>query len=213
MKPGDSVPDLDRLLMELVDGELTPAQQLHLMTLLRDDSAAREQYVEYLCLDSLLAWELSTAEKSSRGEAETLGQPVARRRATGAQTLAPKPGGRAMWSRARRGGMRSVAAGAILILLLLGLGRWRGADPRPVAIAPTGVDAANDSTREPRIGGLAILTRAVDVVWEDADSAPVVDSVLSQGTLGLRSGVLQARVLQWGHDRPGRARRDRVEGH
>ena len=215
MNPEGPLQDLDHLLMELVDSDLTPVQQLHLMALLRDDPAAREQYVRYLCLNSLLTWELSLGGKDPRGKAEALGQPVARRAAPEPPTPSPAPEGFAPGPRLLRIRARWAAAGAALILLLLGLCRWRGSDPRPVAVVSTGVSpltdprseppwqrpggsgrrmtqgSVTDRMTEPRAVGLAILTRAVDVLWEHGTPRLAAGSVLSEGVLRFRSGVLQ----------------------
>jgi hypothetical protein len=212
---GGPVQDLDRLLMKLVDGELTPVEQLHLMALLRDDPAAREQYVKYLCLNSLLTWELSLGGKDPRGKADALGEPVARREAPEPPVLAPAPNGSAPGPRVLRVRARWAAAGAGLMLLLLGLGRWRNPDPRPVAIAAaeagpvTGTikeprrqhsagrgrrmaeGSMTSSITEPRAAGLAILTRAVDVLWDDGGPEIAAGSVLAEGVLRFRAGILQ----------------------
>ena len=60
--------------------------------------------------------------------------------------------------------------------------------PRP---PPYRTDRWNDPAGESRAGGVAILTRAVDVVWEEGGPAPVIGSTLSQVALRIRSGVLQ----------------------
>ncbi len=44
--------DLERLLMELVDGEPTPAQRLRLAALLRDDPDSRRRYTSCICSSS-----------------------------------------------------------------------------------------------------------------------------------------------------------------
>jgi hypothetical protein len=75
--------------------------------------------------------------------------------------------------------------------VLVGLARWRMPAQPPTAPAPAGVEPAGVLAREPRIGGLAILTRGVDVLWEPGGATPGVDSVLSPGVLRFRSGVVQ----------------------
>jgi hypothetical protein len=186
VNPKDPAQDLDRLLMVLVDGELTPVQQLHLIALLRDDPAARKQYVEYLCLDSHLEWELSPGGKGPRGRAKALGQPVARHETRKTPAVA-----RRLERFGLRPRLRWAAAGAVLILLVLSLHRWRSRDPGPLAVAPTGGNPPTDPMRELRAAGLAILTRAVEVVWEDGGPRLAAGSVLSKGTLRFRSGVVQ----------------------
>src|SRR3954453_7902690 len=53
---GPPAGELDELLMTLVDGVMTPAQQQRLMALLKDDPAARERYTDHLLLNCLLSW-------------------------------------------------------------------------------------------------------------------------------------------------------------
>src|SRR3954469_20786159 len=53
---GPPASELDELLMTLVDGVLTPAQQQRLLALLKDDPAAREKYTDHLLLNCLLSW-------------------------------------------------------------------------------------------------------------------------------------------------------------
>lgn len=53
----DPAQDLDQLLTEVVDGELSHVQQQHLAVLLRDNPVLQKKYRDYLLLDSLLRWE------------------------------------------------------------------------------------------------------------------------------------------------------------
>src|SRR5438876_8182698 len=55
--PHDAASELEQLLSELVDGELSYLQQQHLTALLRDDPALQQKYRDYLLLDALLRWE------------------------------------------------------------------------------------------------------------------------------------------------------------
>jgi hypothetical protein len=57
ISPDEAPNELDRLLMAVAEGDLSPAAQERLATLLRDDPALREKYVDYLLVDSLLQWE------------------------------------------------------------------------------------------------------------------------------------------------------------
>ncbi|HVK16182.1 MAG TPA: hypothetical protein VM533_04480, partial [Fimbriiglobus sp.] len=55
--PDEPQGELDRLLAAAVDGELSSADEARLAELLRDDPARRQQYLDYMLIDSLLQWE------------------------------------------------------------------------------------------------------------------------------------------------------------
>ena len=74
--PRDPASELDRLLMALVDGELTPVQQQHLSALLRDDPALQAKYRDYLLLDAMLRWEQPEAAAATPAR----GKPLSRAR-------------------------------------------------------------------------------------------------------------------------------------
>ena len=57
MNDHDRRSEIDRLLVELVDGKLTPRDEERLWALLREDPSARTRYADYLLLDANLAWE------------------------------------------------------------------------------------------------------------------------------------------------------------
>jgi hypothetical protein len=106
--PGDDPSELERLLMELVDGELSPSDRERLAELLRGQPALREQYLDYLLLDSLLHWE----------------QPVAAR---------PAPARPAGWGR----WYVTAAAGALAAGLVLAVVLWRRSPAPADATEPT----------------------------------------------------------------------------
>ena len=60
--------NLDDLLPNVVDGQLSEAEQLHLGALLRDDPAAQQKYLDYLMLDAQLLWEKPVARASATRE-------------------------------------------------------------------------------------------------------------------------------------------------
>jgi ferric-dicitrate binding protein FerR (iron transport regulator) len=188
-------PELDRWLMDLVDGEMSPDQQADLLARLRDDPEARARYVSYLLVDSHLAWEQTAAAGGTDGAAHLLGRWAA---------------GETARSQARRRRPRraaSLAAAALLAafapLAAVGLSRWRGPAAPPAAATPPAAPPAavasataapgRPDVREgmPRARGVAVLTRSVDVAWEDGSPSPVIGSSLAAGVLRLRSGSLQ----------------------
>jgi Concanavalin A-like lectin/glucanases superfamily len=94
-------------------------------------------------------------------------------------------------NRVLRGALLTGAAASILTAIaLLGVSLWRGRTTAdPVAVATRRSNSATPSADGST--DVAILTRAVDVVWADPNKAPTVGSSLAHDTLRLRSGFLQ----------------------
>ena len=186
--------DLEKLLVELMDGELTPAQRRQLRDLLRDDPAACRRYTKGLLLDSLLAWELSDVGKNTWGHPESPGF-----RADGED----RPGARRWWARPRRAVAVAAAVVAAALAILAGgvaASRRPGAAPPKVAEqAPEGGDRReagdSDAVRaKPKpvvAGNVAVLTRAIDPVWGPTDLPTELGSALPAGRLRLKSGLVQ----------------------
>ena len=186
--------DLEKLLMELMDGELTAAQRRQLRDLLRDDPAACRRYTKGLVLDSLLAWELSDVGKNTWGLPETPGFRVAEE---------DRPGARRWWARPRRAVAVAAAVVAAALAILAGgvaASRRPGASPPKVAEqAPEGGDRreAGDSDvarAKPKpvvAGNVAVLTRAIDPVWGPTALPTGLGSALPAGRLRLKSGLIQ----------------------
>ena len=103
----DTTQELEELLVELVDGDPTPAQRLRLSVLLRDDPAACRRYTKYLILDSLLAWELSHVAEDAVDEPVSAKSPLADLDAT--DTVA----GRDAIAGKDRGGVRPGGSGCV----------------------------------------------------------------------------------------------------
>jgi len=112
---------------------------------------------------------------------------------------ASSPSARAKRRRSRSRGWRipipHVIATACLVVVLtsflVGALVWRprsSSPPRVVAAMAGASERWDDQTGESRAGGVAILTRAVDVVWETGGPAPVVGSTVRQGVLRARIG-------------------------
>ncbi len=78
------IPEPDRLLAKLLEGELPEAEREELNRLLRDDASLRRLYREYMILDALLRWEIAPPlmrvgdqRRGARGEGrEMAGSPA-----------------------------------------------------------------------------------------------------------------------------------------
>ena len=194
MNDHDRHSEIDRLLVELVDGKLTPRDEECLWAMLREDPSARTRYADYLLLDANLAWECAWRADAPDGGAS--GQSVEECGSSRVWPGAAQARGKAAWSRSRGERLRWAVAIACVMVgmgsLVVAVGRWL----RPVA-APTVAATSRDSRElwldpeESKAGGVAILTRAVDVIWEEGGPAPVIGSALATEVLRIRSGVLQ----------------------
>ncbi len=237
MNNQDRAEALNRLLMEQIDGELTLEQQIELMTLLHDDPAALARYAEYRLLDSHLAWEQSQRSDNTEtlvwsfGGSDDRGTEIRVRTETGTGTE-PQPEIRATAARRRWSRHRidmALAAALLAIVIPLGLrnvSQWCGPiEPKRAGPGSPDVHAATrskptevasrteiDKGTDLQTIGVAILTRAVNVVWEDGATAHTVGSPLGLETLRFRSGSLQIEFYSERHRGGRRTRRDRAEG-
>lgn len=170
--PCDPDHDLERLLMGLVDGELSPAERQHLAALLRDDPALQQQYRDYLLLDALLSWE----------------QPQSVERE---QTPDPSTHVTLHAQRAVRPVLLAVAAAAVLLATGVFLLWPRAQPPGVVAVVRHGEDPAVDLEVEPAASGLAVLTRSVRARWAADSRQPGVGAAVGPGRLRLEAGLVQ----------------------
>jgi Concanavalin A-like lectin/glucanases superfamily len=180
---GGPIPDLERLLEELVDGDLTPAERLRLMGLLRGDRASLEASADYLLLDSMLAWEGSRSGKVSGDDWLALRDGVA----------PPRP------ARSRHVGLRTLAGLAAIVLVAIVLGWRAGTSPRGPEFATNAKPRPTPS--EPRGGdeidarAVAVLSRAINPVWGATSLPTEVGSGLPPGRLVLQSGLIQVEFF------------------
>lgn len=181
MNPDRPATELDRLLMAMAEGELTPEGERRLAELLEHDPSARERYTEYVLLDCLLSWERYPAERSPIGRLPALG---------GDEPARPH-----WWATVSRRTTRLMAAAAAIALVATvgGLAwlRTRMPAPAPTVVAERTAAEGEDRPPSRRVsGGVAILTHAIDVEWEPGRPAPGVDTVLDPGPLEFRSGLI-----------------------
>ncbi len=201
----DTNKELEELLVELVDGDPTPAQRLRLSVLLRDDPAACRRYTKYMILDALLAWELSHVAEDAVDEPVSADPPLADEDATdtapvGTQLGHAGGGVRPWWKRFRRmpilAAAAAVAAAMVSLLAgwLIGSKKVAGVPPNVALARPI---AAGDATRpepEPTPAAprnVAVLTRAINPVWGPTSLPTHLGSALTAGRLRLKSGLIQ----------------------
>ncbi len=173
--------ELDRLLMAMADGELSPENRDRLLGLLESDASARERYSEFVLLDCLLEWERGSVEFEASECPAVAGR-------IGPDVQGPPVDHRPRWRIRSR--WLVVAAGLVILLgagLLATQDRWGRV--RPAAVVRR--EAAERFPDGPFSGGIAILTQAIGVEWEPGGPTLAVDSILEPGTLEFRSGLIR----------------------
>lgn len=166
--PREAARELEQLLMTLTDGELSYQQQQHLMALLRQQPELQRQYRDYLLLDALLHWESPAV-------------PV---------LPAPLPTGRMHVTRLPRfHWLAGLAAGLLLILGGYQLRTWE----HGTTDAGTAFKLVTDEpgVGEPRLEGLAVLTRSVQARWHPETTTYGLGATIPAGILKLQSGLVQ----------------------
>jgi hypothetical protein len=160
----DPAKDLEQLLMDLVDGELSYVQQQHLAALLRDNPTLQKQYQDYLLLDALLHWE----------------QPEPVPHSSPDSSMRPRFYRRWGW----------LLAGCVLLALGFALvHRWTGDSKREGSSPSTaGLDLG---ATEPQATGVAVLRRYVQVQWEPDSPRFGVGATIGVGPLRLKTGLVQ----------------------
>jgi ferric-dicitrate binding protein FerR (iron transport regulator) len=161
----DPEKELERLLMDLVDGELSYVQQQHLAALLHNNPALQAKYREHLLLDSLLRWEQPAVVP--------IPSPDSPRR------LRRFP--RLVWMLA-----------AACMLLALGVSlviRWLPDAEHNSLPQLTGDLDTGES--EPQASGVAVLSRSVQAQWEPDTPRFGVGATLGVGPLHLKSGLVE----------------------
>lgn len=203
-EPTGPTDELERLLMELVDGEPTPAQRRSLAALLRDDPDSRRRYTRYLLLESFMAWELSHVGKEGGLPAEADAQAAAVATADMRQERGEAgPGPQPRRSRSRR--LVALAAAAVLVVVLATFLADRVASRKPGGLPPevagpaalggrregAGIDAPRPGSKPLDPRAVAVLTRVVNAVWGPTELPTEQGSALPAGRLRLTSGLVQ----------------------
>jgi hypothetical protein len=156
--------DLEQLLMDLVDGELSYVQQQHLAALLRDNLALQKKYQDYLLLDALLHWE----------------QPAA-------VPLPISDSPRRPWGFLRLAWMLAAS-----VLLALGISLVYRLLPHSERSNLFSMSSGLDTdASEPQASGVAVLRRSVQAQWEPETPRFGVGATLGVGPVHLKSGLVE----------------------
>lgn len=160
----DPEKDLEQLLAEMLDGELSYHQQQHLAAILRDNPILQKKYQDYLLLDALLHWEQPALASTSITDS------------------LPRP-------RRLRFLVWMLAA---CVLLALGVFLVHRRLPRAAPdSAPDLADSLDNGAEEPQSSGIAVLRRSVQAQWEPHTPRFGVGATLGAGPLHLKSGLVQ----------------------
>ncbi len=165
-----------RLFAAKADGTISPDDHTRLNALLLDSADARRAWFEFQDAEAgLLAWAQRESEKRDEAPGAGVAGPPAE--------VAP----------VRRSAFWQVA-GALMACLALGAVAWRlwWRDEAPVTPGGANVVVQDEATTS----AVAVLTRGVDLEWEQGTDAPVLNEPLSPGTLKLRSGVAEIEFFQ-----------------
>jgi hypothetical protein len=165
-------PELHRLFIAKADGTITSEEHERLAGLLKDSADARREWFAFQDAEAgLLAW--SQRETLQRGELPVEASP-GRTRA--------------------RSHMKLMLLGSMAAGIVIGAVTWALWPQGAERLSPSG---SNIATRgEATTSAVAVLTRGVDLVWEEGATAPAVDEPLSPGELRLRSGVAEIEFFQ-----------------
>ncbi len=201
--------DDDRGFRELIDaacdGLLTPDQARRLEALLEDNEEAQWLYLAHMRLDGRLRWEFGRTDDvpSERATLATVGP---RPQARTVRPSIPATGPRGAWI--RRGGRflaRHVVstavlltiAGAIALLIGLGLVERPGSQRRDPGVAHERGPKAESEAEPPRLPAVSVATlgRTVGCRWTDATKILASGDRLFAGrSLHLASGVAEIAV-------------------
>ena len=167
--------ELTRLVTALLDERITEEQQVRLNALLEEEPEARKAYLQYMHMDDALPEVLVPlpGDAGARGVAET----------------------RAKW------GVRELVAALLLVTVTAGIVHTvsrisqadvqRGSELAEQQGEDVDIPPATSDTLDYKHEEVAVLSRAVDVVWDKASERRNIGSGLGPGRLALRSGLIQ----------------------
>ena len=162
--------DTQRLVSELIDGTISDDDRAVLLAQLHNDPSARDAYLEWMDVDSLLEWDYLEAGLPAVGEV-----------AEEADAPAPQVEPDAAVSSARQVTLLrwSLAAAILLCATLTGL---------LVQQVGTSQAIAETTPQSSEGGPVAVITDLRKVVWEDPATAPQPYKSLHPGWLKLSAG-------------------------
>lgn len=163
--------ELHRLFIAKADGTITAEEHARLAALLKDSADVRREWFAFQDAEAaLLDW-------SQRESVERSEMPVSNPVKT-----------------APRRSARLMLLGALAASVVIGLMTWTMQPQRAEPLSPSG---SNIVTRdEATTSAIAVLTRGVDLVWEEGVAVPGQNELLSPGELRLKSGVAEIEFFQ-----------------
>jgi hypothetical protein len=173
MSPTTDPQELHRLFVAKADGTITLEDHARLAALLKETAEARHEWFAFQDAEAgLLAW-------SQREAARTSEMPLIK-----AETRT-----------SARGNMKLLLAGALAATVAVSTVMW-SVWPR-VSTERISPSDSNIATRdEATTSAVAVLTRGVEIEWEQGGAAPAVNEILSPGELRLKRGVAEIEFFQ-----------------
>ncbi len=170
---------LEKLLDRFVDGALTPEEKSELERMLLSSPQAREVFWGHARFNALVRrfGEEEWGRKLAGAGMTAPVKPV--------ETVKESPGG---WFTLWAGWQRALAGAVAVALVALGFW-WSGVFAPKVTLTES--DEEPDYFEEPVATGVAVLARAIDVVWETSDTASTVGAPLEPGKLKLKQGFAE----------------------
>lgn len=173
---------LEKLLDRFVDGAITLEEKSELERMLLSSPQARQIFWEHARFNALVR----------RFGEEEWGRKLAGAGVTAAPAKATKEEEAqsldwfALWN-----GWQRALAGAAVVVLIAAVLWWNGAftSKQTQAIAESHPDT--EYVEEPAATGVAVLSRAIDVVWETKDMVFTVGAPLEPGKLTLKQGFAE----------------------
>ena len=198
------IEEFERLLFDWEDGTLDATGIGRLRDLLRQNAEVRQRYVERQVFGAVVRMDAdagispATSGLSETRDAcspemlhETLTSPgTAEDKSDGIATL--NDSGNAMQGSSRRHTSILLLAAASILLCVV-LGRWLVVESRLKSAGKNGVVSSTGQRekQEATAVGIALVTRLVDVTWQEAEKQFMVGDPLPAGVIGLESGVAQ----------------------
>lgn len=164
--------ELHRLFTAKADGTITPEEHDQLALLLKDSAHVRREWFAFQDAEAaLLAWsQRETLERSAM------------------------PMGSTSDKSSMRSHIKLMLLGSMAAGIVIGAVAWALWPQSAERFSPSG---SNIVTRdEATTSAIAVLTRGVDLVWENSVRAPALNEPLSPGEFKLKSGVAEIEFFQ-----------------
>lgn len=180
--------ELESLLIQAEDGTLDDSTTERLRQILRTDQSARKRYVQIQMLNAAMTMEGDVALPAAANSEAVSSTNATSHSSTQSQSLLHKPAvahPEDVLKVKRTLSRWPVVAATIAGCLLAGRWLYLESNTSKTTIA------VNASPKEPTSQGIALLTRLVDVVWDNNEQAAEVGDALGPRRLAIKSGFAQ----------------------